>query len=48
MAGLSIDFYYEEGQTGKFTPIVGDVQVQNLAVREARLYEALSMHPSSK
>ena len=36
MAGLSIDFYYEEGQTGNFTPVVRDVQVQNLTVREAK------------
>jgi len=36
MAGLSIDFYYEEGETGKFTPIVRDVEVQNLTIREAK------------
>ena len=36
MAGVSIDFYYEEGQTGKFTPIVRDVEVQNLTIREAK------------
>ena len=36
MAGLSVDFYYEEGQTGKFTPIVRDVEVQNLTIREAK------------
>lgn len=36
MAGLSIDFYYEEGETGKFTPSTRDVQVQNLTIREAK------------
>jgi len=36
MAGISIDFYYEEGKAGKFTPIVRNVQVQNLTTHEAK------------
>jgi polygalacturonase len=36
MAGVSIDFYYEEADAGKFTPVVRDVQVTNLTTREAK------------
>ena len=36
MAGLSIDFYYEEADAGKFTPVVRDVQINNLKTREAK------------
>jgi polygalacturonase len=35
-AGLSIDFYYEEGATGKFTPVVRNVDIRNLATRKAQ------------
>ena len=36
MAGLSIDFYYEEGEAGKFTPVVRDVEIKNLTTRAAK------------
>jgi polygalacturonase len=35
MAGLSVDFHYEEGEAGKFTPVVRDVEVNNLTIRRA-------------
>jgi polygalacturonase len=35
MAGLAIDFFYEEGQAGKFTPVVRNVEVSNLTTRKA-------------
>lgn len=34
MAGLSIDFFYEEGKSGGFTPVVRNVVVQNLNVQQ--------------
>jgi polygalacturonase len=36
MAGLSIDFYYEEGEAGKFTPVVRNVDVRNLTANKAQ------------
>jgi polygalacturonase len=36
MAGLSIDFYYEEGANGAFTPVVGNVNVRNLSVQQTK------------
>ena len=36
MAGVSIDFNYEEGDKGKFTPVVRDVQIENLTTHEAK------------
>lgn len=36
MAGLSIDFFYEEGQNGPFTPVVRNIDVRNLNVRQTR------------
>ncbi len=35
MAGLSVDFHYEEGEAGNFTPVVRDVEVNNLTIRRA-------------
>jgi polygalacturonase len=35
-AGLSIDYFYEEGPNGKFTPVVRNVEVLNLTMRKAR------------
>ena len=35
-AGVSIDFNYEEGASGKFTPVVRDVQIRNLTTRKAK------------
>ena len=35
-AGISIDFNYEEGATGKFTPVVHDVEIRNLTMRKAK------------
>ncbi|MHB8755827.1 MAG: hypothetical protein ACYC92_12870 [Candidatus Acidiferrales bacterium] len=35
-AGLSIDFYYEEGAAGSFTPVARNVEIRNLNVRQAR------------
>jgi len=34
-AGLSIDFFYEEGQAGKFTPVVRNVELRNVKVQKA-------------
>lgn len=36
VAGVSIDFLYEEGAAGTFTPIVRGVEVRNLKVRNAK------------
>lgn len=36
MAGVSIDFNYEEGDKGQFTPVVRDVQIENLTTHEAK------------
>jgi polygalacturonase len=36
MAGVSIDFYYEEGEAGKFTPITRNVDVRNLKAQKAQ------------
>jgi polygalacturonase len=35
-AGLSIDFFYEEGEAGKFTPVVRNVDLRNLTTRKAQ------------
>jgi len=35
-AGLSIDFYYEEGEAGKFTPITRNVDVSKLTLNKAQ------------
>jgi polygalacturonase len=34
-AGLLIDFFYEEGEAGKFTPVVRKVEVRNLKTKQA-------------
>jgi polygalacturonase len=36
MAGFSIDFFYEEGEAGKFIPIARNVEVRNLKTRKAQ------------
>jgi polygalacturonase len=36
MAAVAIDFYYEEGEKGKFTPIVRNVEIQNLKTQKAK------------
>ena len=36
MAGVSIDFYYEEGEAGKFTPVTRNVDVRNLKTKKAQ------------
>lgn len=36
MAGVSIDFYYEEGEAGKFTPVARNVDIRNLTMGKAR------------
>jgi polygalacturonase len=33
-AAIDVDFYYEEGEKGPFTPVVRDVDVLNLAVKK--------------
>jgi polygalacturonase len=33
-AAIDVDFYYEEGANGSFTPVVRDVEVVNLEVRK--------------
>jgi len=35
LAGLSIDYNYEEGDKGNFTPIVRDVEIRNLKTKKA-------------
>lgn len=35
-ATLSIDFFYEEGEAGKFTPIVRNVDIRNLTTKKAQ------------
>ena len=35
-AGLSIDFFYEEGPHGPFTPVVRNVEVRSLTVQQTR------------
>jgi len=34
-AAVTIDFYYEEGEAGKFTPIVRNVVIQNMKMKKA-------------
>jgi hypothetical protein len=36
MAGISIDFYYEEGEAGKFTPVVRNVDIRKLTAGKAQ------------
>ena len=36
MAGVNIDFFYEEGQAGSFTPIVRHIDIRNLTTRRAK------------
>ena len=36
MAGLSIDFFYEEGEAGRFTPVVRNVDIRNLTTHRAQ------------
>jgi polygalacturonase len=36
IAGLSIDFFYEEGEAGKFPPVVRNVEVRNLRTKKAK------------
>jgi polygalacturonase len=36
MAGLSIDFLYEEGEAGKYTPVVRNVDIRNLTMNKAQ------------
>jgi polygalacturonase len=38
---LSVDFLYEEGDTGKFTPIVRDIEMRNVSSQKSR--NALSL-----
>lgn len=35
MAGLSIDFFYEEGKSGTFTPVARNVELRNIKVQKA-------------
>jgi len=36
MAGISIDFYYEEGEAGKFRPVVRNVDIRKLTANKAQ------------
>ena len=36
VAALSIDFYYEEGETGGFAPVVRNVQIENMSVQQTK------------
>ena len=35
-AGLSIDFLYEEGEAGKFTPVTRNVEIENMKVQKTK------------
>jgi polygalacturonase len=35
MAGLSIDFFYEEGKSGTFTPVARNIELRNIKVQKA-------------
>ncbi len=35
-AAVSIDFFYEEGEHGKFTPVVRHVEIRNLKIKKAK------------
>src|SRR5579863_325888 len=35
-AGLSIDFFYEEGESGSFTPVVRNVELRNISTEKAQ------------
>jgi hypothetical protein len=35
-SGVAIDFYYEEGENGKYTPIVRNVDVRSLNVKTTK------------
>lgn len=35
-AAITIDFYYEEGESGKFTPVVRNVDIRNLHSQKAK------------
>ena len=35
-AALSIDFFYEEGESGSFTPVVRNVELRNLSIHKAQ------------
>ena len=36
MAGLAIDFHYEEGEAGGFTPVVRNVEIEDMSVQETK------------
>ena len=36
MAGVSIDFFYEEGEAGKFVPVARNLEIRNLKTRKAQ------------
>jgi polygalacturonase len=36
MAALSIDFFYEEGESGKFTPVARNVEIRNVKTEKAK------------
>src|SRR3954452_20433553 len=36
-AAIEVDFYYEEGEKGPFTPVVRDVEVENLSVKKCNM-----------
>lgn len=36
MAGVSVDFHYEEGEAGKFTPVARNLDVRNLKTKKAK------------
>jgi len=35
-AAFSVDFFYEEGEAGKFVPVARDLEVRNLKTRKAQ------------
>ena len=36
-AAIDVDFYYEEGEKGPFTPVVRDVEIVNLEVKKCNM-----------
>ncbi|MEO8595311.1 MAG: glycoside hydrolase family 28 protein [Candidatus Solibacter sp.] len=46
-AAIEVDFYYEEGEKGSFTPVVRDVEVVNLSVKKCNMAWSLRGYPNA-
>jgi polygalacturonase len=45
---LSVDLFYEEGQTGPFTPVVRDVEMRNVTSRKSKYGLYMRAYPRSE